>query len=66
MRNKEIREALKKSGVRYWELADRLGMSQCWFSVKLRKEFTSEEKEKMLSVIQEIAEEKQKERKVAI
>lgn len=56
--NKDIREALEKSGVKYWELAEKLGISQCWLSVKLRMEFTSEEKYKVFTLIQEIVDEK--------
>lgn len=58
MKNKDIREALEKSGVKYWELAEKMGISQCWLSVKLRKEFTSEEKYKVFTLIQDIIKER--------
>lgn len=58
MANKDIREALKISGVRQWELADKMGYSCAWFSIKMRKELSQEEKEKCFALIQKIAEEK--------
>lgn len=59
MKNKDIREALQKSGVKYWELAEKLGICQSWLSVKLRKELTSDEKMKCFTAIQEIIQERE-------
>lgn len=58
MNNKDIREALVKSGVKHWELAERYGVSASWLSVKFRKELTGEEKYKLLTLIQEIVDER--------
>ena len=58
MKNRDIRDALEKSNVRYWELAEKLGISQSWLSVKLRKELSSDEKYRMLILIQEIVDER--------
>ena len=58
MKNIEIREALSKSGVKQWELAEKCGFSASWFTVKMRKEFSEEEKNKMLSLIKQMYEEK--------
>ena len=55
MNNQDIREALVKSGVKHWELAERYGVSASWLSVRLRKELPEDEKLKMFSYIQEIA-----------
>ena len=58
MRNKDIREALAKSNIKYWELAEKIGVSASWLSVRLRKELPENEKLKIFSLIQEITKEK--------
>lgn len=59
LKNQDIRMALQKSKVKYWELAERYGISQSTLSVKLRKELPEDEKLKLFSLIQEIAKEKE-------
>ena len=54
MKNKEIREAAQKAGVKLWQLAEELGMSDCCFSRRLRKEFSPEEKAKALNAIERL------------
>lgn len=56
--NEDIRKAIKESGIKYWELADRVGYSSSHFCVRLRKELPKEEKEKVLIAIQELIDEK--------
>ena len=56
--NNDVKEALKKSGVRQWELAIKCGYSASHFVTKLRQELPEDEKLKMFSLIEEIAEEK--------
>ncbi len=58
MKNQDIRDAISKSGVKYWELADRYGIAQSTLSVRLRKELPESEKLRLFSLIQEISEEK--------
>lgn len=53
--NLELRAAAKKTGVRLWELADSLGISDGMLSRKLRKELTASENEKMIRLINDIA-----------
>lgn len=36
MENEEIRNAIEQSGLRMWQVADRLHRSPSWLSVKLR------------------------------
>ena len=55
-KNTEIRLAAAGSGVKLWQIADALGMTDGNFSRKLRKELSEEEREKILSIIQEISE----------
>lgn len=59
MHNKEIRSAAKKAGVRLWEVAAAYGINDGNFSRKLRQELPQEEKEKILAIINRLAQEKQ-------
>lgn len=54
MKNKEIREAAQKAGIKLWQLAEELGMSDCCFSRRLRKEFSPEDKAKALNAIERL------------
>ena len=58
MKNTDIRESAKQAGVRLWEIAERLGMNDGNFSRKLRKELSSQEREKIMEIINELAKEK--------
>jgi len=51
MSNLEIREALQKSKMKQWQLADLLGMSEFTLSRKLRKELSKADKEKIKQII---------------
>jgi len=59
MYNKEIRSAAKNAGVRLWEVAAAYGINDGNFSRKLRQELPQEEKEKILAIIDRLAQEKQ-------
>ena len=59
MYNKEIRSAAKNAGVRLWEVAAAYGINDGNFSRKLRQELPQEEKEKILAIINRLAQEKQ-------
>lgn len=56
--NNDIRTAAKKNSVRLWELAERLNISEPTITRKLRRELPTEEKARILSLIDEIALEK--------
>lgn len=58
MHNLEIRTAIKKAGVRYWQVAEKLGINDGNFSRKLRKELSDDEKAHIISIINEIKERK--------
>lgn len=53
--NKKVRQTAKERGVFLWEIALKWPLSEANFSRKLHKEFTAAEKEKALSLINEIA-----------
>ncbi len=55
IRNLDIREAAKKSGVRLWEIADELGILDVSFSRKLRKELSAEEKAEIYAIIAQLS-----------
>lgn len=59
MKNVEIRSAFMQAGIKQWQLAEALGISETHFSRKLRKELPEEEREKILSVIDQLTQEKQ-------
>lgn len=60
-KNKAVREALKMSGVRHYELADALGISEFTLARKLRKELNEADKVHYLRLIEKIAKKKEEE-----
>ena len=58
--NIEIREALSKSGIKYYELANKIGIADATLSRKLRSELPENIKKDYLEKIQELAAEKLK------
>lgn len=59
MKNVEIRYAYMLAGIKQWELAEALGLTETHFSRKLRKELNVKERDEILQVIEELAREKQ-------
>ncbi len=57
MKNIKIRRTAAANGVRLWQIAERLGISDANFSRKLRRELPEEEQQKILAVINAIAKE---------
>ena len=51
MRNMDIREAIVKANLKYWQVANKYGISDVMFSKKLRYEMSDTEKQKILDVI---------------
>lgn len=58
MENLEIRRKLKETKVMQWQVADKLGVSEMTLVRKLRYELPEAEKQKIFSIIEEIAVEK--------
>lgn len=56
--NADIRAKAKCAGVRMWELADHLNISEPTVTRKLRHELPQAEKDRIFSIIEEIAKEK--------
>lgn len=58
MLNQDIRTAAKEAGVFLWQVAARYGINDGNFSRKLRKELPAEEKQKILGIIESLAQER--------
>lgn len=61
MSNIDIRVKATESGVKMWQLAEKLGIHEGTLSRKLRHELPEEEKNKILALIDEIAEKESEE-----
>jgi len=60
MNNLDIRKAIETSDFKYWQVANKLGMTDGNFSRMLRTELTKENKEKVLHAINELKEERER------
>ena len=58
MANVEIREKIETEGIRYWSVAEKLGISDSSFSRKLRRELSEDEKQRVFRAINDAAAEK--------
>lgn len=54
MKNTDIRTEASNSGVKLWQIAEKLGINDGNFSRKLRKELNPEEKAKIRAIIAEL------------
>lgn len=54
MANQRIKLAAAGAGVRLWEIAAELGVTDSTFSRRLRKELPEQEKEQILSIIKRL------------
>ena len=61
MYNQEIRNRALKNGIKLYQIADKLHMQDSNFSKKLRKELPEEEKNIILSIIDELVKERESE-----
>ena len=57
MNNQDIRRTAAGVGVKLWQIADALGIADCSFSRKLRKELPQEEKDRIYGIIRELSQE---------
>lgn len=58
MANVEIRKKIATEGIRYWRVAEKLGISDGAFSRKLRRELSEPEKQRVLQAINDAATER--------
>lgn len=57
MRNEDIRRSAAGAGIKLWQIAEALGIADCNFSRKLRRELSSDEKSRILEIIMELSKE---------
>ena len=55
MANKDIKLQAAGAGVRLWQIADAIGITDSSFSRKLRRELSVEEKKRYSEIIRELA-----------
>jgi len=58
MCNAAVREAISRSGLKYWQVAEVYGCSDGNFSRKLRRELPEVEKLKILAIIRSLQEQR--------
>ena len=54
--NQDLHEYAQKKSVCLWEVAEKFGVTNSYFSVLMRKEFSAEDKTKFMKFVDEIAE----------
>lgn len=54
MKNKEIRNEIEQSGLKYWQVAEAIGINQTTLCVWLRQELTGERREKVEKAIEQL------------
>lgn len=54
MSGAEIKKAIKAAGLKIWQVADAYGVADTTFSKYLRKDFTYENAEKVLNIIEKL------------
>ena len=57
--NEHIKRYAKDRGIKLWEVAYRYGITDATFSRKLRRELPTQEQEKIMEIINELAKEKE-------
>lgn len=55
MHNRDIRLTAVGAGIRLWQIAEALGITDAQFSRKLRKELSEDEKEKIFKIIYDLS-----------
>lgn len=60
-KNNDIRELAKRNGICLWQIAERLEITDSYFSRILRKELPSEKKMKIVKIIKEMSENRKQE-----
>jgi len=58
MHNTEIREAIQRFGLKYWEVAERVGIADTTLTKWLRRELSDERRSQVLAAIDELKKEK--------
>jgi predicted XRE-type DNA-binding protein len=59
--NNDLREAIYKSGIRQWQVAEKYGLSESNFSRLMRRELSTENKELIYHIINQLVYESKQE-----
>lgn len=59
MKNNDVRRAAAGAGVKLWQIAAELGIADCNFSRKLRKELSAAEKRQVMEIINRLSREQE-------
>lgn len=54
MKNQDIRQEIRESGFKYWQVAEMFGTSPGWFSCLLRNELSDDKKARIRTAIAEL------------
>lgn len=57
MINQDIKRAAAGAGIKLWQIAEELGIADCSFSRKLRRELPKEEKDQIFLIIDRLSRE---------
>lgn len=55
--NQKIRRTAAGAGVKLWQIAERMGYSECYFSRLLRKELPEDKQAQIMQIIAELEQE---------
>lgn len=55
MHNTEIRKAIDSAGLRYWQVAEELGVADTTFTKWLRKELPEEKRSQVMAAIKKLS-----------
>lgn len=58
MANKGIRDAINAAGIKHWQVADAMGVTDCTFCKWLRKELPPEKQREVMDAIQRVVKQK--------
>ena len=58
MENVDIRSAFMSAGIKQWEVAAAVGVSESHFSKKLRHKLPAEDKQRIFEAIEQLAQER--------
>lgn len=56
MANRDIRDAAKSAGVKFWQIANKLNVSEATITRLMRTELTAEKKAEILKIIAQLKE----------
>lgn len=54
MKNRELRDTIAKMGLKYWQVADAVGISYSTFTVWLRRELDGEKLKRVQAALEEL------------